>query len=316
MQRGAGVGANTAKAPGVFETIAQGASTALGRPLPLLLPLAVDLWLWLGPRLSPAAVGVPLGRWLERNGAAGAGAPALPAEGVGLDNLTDLLGAFVPSLLAFVDPAALPAPWPPVVVVPGVGGVLALGALLVVLGVGGLMGFLAILARVGRDDRLDRRLPREIGAATLRYLGFLALASTVLVLLAVPVGVALGLVALAAGEAAAALVVVALLPVAFVASLLLAFTGEAVVLAGAGPLRAPALSARLVWRNFWPALGLLVVAFTFVGALPLLVGPLTSTIPGLLLAVFVAAYVATALALAKLKFFADRSSQWAAGGGQ
>lgn len=326
MQRGAGVGSGTrtTKAPGVFETIATATSTILVNPLPLLIPLALDLWLWLGVRLSPAALVEPIRGWLEESAAAmpaaaGGGAdPALAGwpEGVALADLADLAGAFVPALLAFLDRAALPAPWPGVTFEPVVGGVLALAALIIVLGVGGLMSLLVLLARIGRDEPLDRGVARLIGAATLRYLGFLAVAIVVCLAVAVPTAIALGLLALVLGTAAASLLTLAVLPLAFVASVLLAFTGEAIVVAGAGPLRAPLLSARLVWRNFWPSLGLLIVAGTFVGVLPLIAGSLLTSVPGLLVAALVAAFVATALALAKLQFFADRSGQWAVNSGQ
>lgn len=318
MERGAkvGSGAKGVKAPGVFETIAGAASTVLVRPLPLLVPLALDLWLWQGVRLSPAVVAAPLGRWIEESRAAVAEAQAGGAEatgvawpeeiGVGLADLGDVAGAFVPTLLSFGDRSALPDVWSPPVVTPSAGAVAALVVVLVVVGVGGLMSMLALLVRVGRDEPIDGRLGRVIALATVRYLGFLAMAAAVCLAVAVPAAIGLGLLGLVAGPAAS-LLTLAIPPVVFVASLFLAFTGEAMVLAKAGPLRAPLLSARLVRQNFGPALGLLVVVSTFSLGLPLVAGGLVTTVPGLLAAALVAAFVATVLALAKLEFFAARA---------
>ncbi len=317
MQRGAGVGsgARPAKAPGVFETIAAAASTLLVRPWLLLVPLALDLWLWLGPRLSPAAVAEPIGRWLTRSEAAvpaaAAGEPGAgwfsPQDWGATGDLADLVGAFVPALLTSIDRATLPELWPRPVVVPDPGPLAALALGVIVLGVGGLMAFLTMLARVAGDEPLDRGLLRRAGAATLRYLGFLGLALVVAVALAIPAGIAFALAELLLGVPAGLSLGLTVLPAALAASVLLAFTAEAIVLTGAGPLRAPLLSARLVRRHPWPALGLLLVVQTFVFGLPLVAGPLVETLPGLLLALPAAAFVATALALAKLRFFADRT---------
>jgi len=305
MTQGSGIGAGTGSKvgapPGVFALIAGAASDLLVRPWLLLLPLTVDLWLWGGLRLSPAALAEPIGRALRQAAPAGAdpAASGLPT-GVTVGDPADLLGIFLPSMLALIDRSLLSELWARPTIAPSMGGVLAGGLLAVLLGIGGLMAFLVVAARLGVEEAVWPGLPREVGVATLRYLGFIGLVLLVVVIVAVPATIGLAVAQFLFGLPIAAVVA----PVGFVASLLLAFTGEAVVLARAGPLRAPVLSARLLWRHPRPTIGLLFVIYTFVISVSLLIEPLVESPLALLTALIVAAFVATVFALAKLRFFA------------
>lgn len=314
MQRGASADKRTAP-PGVFETIAIAMSALLVQPLPVALPVAVDLYLWAGPRLSPAALLEPL-RWLAAQDTANAGLVEQVEQLEGLARTGDLatiVGWFVPSLLAVAGQADRFAPWQrPSIDLANVGLTLALAAGLILAGVAIAMTFTVMLGRVVRGvSPVGDRFARAAGLAAIRYLGFLALVLAVALAVVVPAAIA-GAVLLLFGLDLLPLLVVAGAAGSIVAYVVFAFVGEAIVLAEVGPLRAIALSFGVVRRNPWATLGLLLVLVTVSAILPRLVGSWTTTAPGLAAAIAAYAFVATGLALARMQFFYDRLRRWRA----
>src|SRR3712207_4659956 len=87
-------------APGIFETIAASLSALLERPFLLAIPIALDLYLWGGVRLSPAALVEPVARWIDEEGGADAEwmVEALGRLGATGD-MTALVGWLVPTLV-------------------------------------------------------------------------------------------------------------------------------------------------------------------------------------------------------------------------
>lgn len=309
MQRGASAGAKGGL-PGVWATIAAAFSALLVVPAPALLPVAVDAYLALGPRFAPTALTDPLATLLERQARQGAPEAAALAEQVaGLGQRGDLaaaVGWFVPSLLAGVDRLGVAGASGRAVVAPPAGLVVLLWGAFVLLGIAGSMLLRVMLARIVRDRPIvDRRLPAEALVASARYLGFLALAAGAALLAAVPAGIAAFVLALL-GPALLGLVGLVVTGLVFVAGVLFAFVAEAIVLVGAGPLRAVRLSVDLVRRHVWPALGLLLVLWTVLFLVPEPLSRLTGSGPGLAVAVAVYAFVATGIALARMQFVADR----------
>src|SRR5687768_8345886 len=90
--------------PGFLETIAGALSALIERPLLLAIPLVLDLYLWGGVRVSPAALTGPLGRWIDDQGGADAEwiADSLGRLGATGD-MVALVGWLVPTLIAAVD---------------------------------------------------------------------------------------------------------------------------------------------------------------------------------------------------------------------
>lgn len=292
--------------PGVFATIAVAVSALIVAPWPALLPAAFDAWLWQGPRLSPAAVADPVARFLGRvPGVDPATAQEIAGWGERGD-LTALAGLFLPSLLAGADAAGFAAlgTRPAVAVGAAPAGLLAL--VLLVLGVAGVMAFKTLLARVMAGSSLRGR---EVGGAVLRnavrYAGVLLLGLG----LALAVAVALGVIAALAGLAGIDLLPLLTLLVSaavMAGAVLVAFVAEAIVVAGAGPVAAVRLSARVVSTNLLPTLGLLLATWLALFSLPQLLAPIGGNPVGLALAILVHAFVVAALALARLQFFSDR----------
>lgn len=298
--------------PGVFATIAVAASALIVAPWPALLPAALDAWLWQGPRLSPAAIAEPAAGFLAgMPGVDPAAAEAIAGWGERGD-LAALAGLFMPSLLAGADAAGFAALGTRPAAALGAAPAGVLAVLMLVLGVVGVMGFKTLLARVMIGAPLrDRGVGREILRNAGRYAAVLLLG----VGAALAVAVALGVVAALGGLAGINLLplLTLLLSAAVMAgAVLVAFVAEAIIVAGAGPVAAVRLSARVVSTNLLPTLGLLLATWLALFSLPQLLGPIGGTPAGLALAILVHAVVAAALALARLQFFADRFE--AAGG--
>ena len=107
--------------PGVFGALKAGFDLTSNRMMLILLPLALDLFLWLAPRLSGANLfGALLRDWMEFSGNAGypvQNAPALTerVETLGLVNVLTWLRTFpvgIPSLLSGIMPGSLPLQTP------------------------------------------------------------------------------------------------------------------------------------------------------------------------------------------------------------
>ncbi len=315
MQRGARAEARNA-VPGVFETIAAAMSLLLVQPLLLVLPLAVDLFLWLGARITPERVLAPLLGVLDAQTALEAETLATSLRGLSEQgNVFDLLGFFVPSLVGSIGAQQLAAPWSRAVIDPGSIGVTLLLALgFGLLGAICLMTLQVMMARVVRGGPpLGAGAGRMIGRATVRYLGFLALLIPVLVMAVIAGSVVAGLLSMVSGVLAS-LVVLTVVILVFTAAILLTFVVDAIALAEVGPAQAVELSAGVVRRHPWGSIGLLLVSGISLITIPELVMRLEAgSVVVVLISMVLFAFIATGLALARMQFFADRLQQWRPG---
>ncbi len=292
--------------PGVFATIAVAASALVASPWPAALPAAFDAWIWQGPRLSPAAVAGPLARFL--GGVPGVD-PAISEAVAGWGergDLTSLAGLFVPSLLAGADAAGFAALGTRPAVAVGAAPAAVLALLMLLLGVVGVMAFKTLLARTMTGSPL--RAPgvgREILGNAGRYAAVLLLGLGAMLSVAVAAGV-IAAVAGFAGVDLLPLLTLLLSAAVMAGAVLVSFVAEAIVVARSGPVAAVRLSARVVSANLLPTLGLLLATWLALFSLPQLFAPIGGNPAGLALAILVHAFVAAALALARLQFFADR----------
>lgn len=226
----------------------------------LLLPVALDVFLWLGPRLSIA----PFWRQLVA---------ALPADALPADSVAQLAEAATStnlfSLLSFpyfgvpvlmsglLAPAATPLPaasWP----LDGGGGTL-LTALLVSFG-GIVLAVLyhTLLARalVGADSRRLQRLPRLVT----RLLGLVIFVAFFLLLIYLPLALVAGLLSLLSPLISLLVLTVG---IAFMMwyLLFLGFSVHAIVLGGLPVLAAVRVSVGVVRQQMLTALWLLLIVF-------------------------------------------------------
>jgi hypothetical protein len=315
MQRGASAGTRDA-IPGIFETIAAAMSLLLVQPLLLVLPLAVDLILWLGARITPERVLAPLVDVLDAQPSLEAEALATTVRGMSEQgSLVDLVGFFIPSLASSIGSQNLAAPWARAVIDPGGVGVTLLLVLgFALLGAVGLMTLQVMMARVVRGGPpLGAGAGRMIGQATLRYLGFLAILIPLLVM-AVVAGSLVASVLSVINAFLASLVVLAIVVLIFAAAILLTFVVDAIALAEVGPAQAVELSAGVVRRYPWGSIGLLLVSGVSLITIPELVQRIDAeSIIVVLVAMLLFAFIATGLALARMQFFADRLRRWRPG---
>ena len=305
---------SSVRAPGIFDTIAAAMSIVLMQPLFLILPALLDAYYWLGARLSPEVLTDAVGRWFIRTGGDDGRrlGESLSNNGAGAD-LTTLIGVFVPSLLGGVNRDGVARlsgervvrpeePWL----------VVATGLLLLLTGLGLGILFRVLLTRGVRETSPRiQDLVRAVVVAWLRFLGFLALLVGLLALVLGPILV-IGVLFALVGVNLAPLLTLAVLGPIVAAAIFFYFAPDAIVVSEVGPLRAGYLSFNIVRRNFWPAVGFIVVVFVISIGLPLVWTRMLGNVPGVMLALLGNAFVATGLVLAQMRFYYDRLQRWRA----
>lgn len=308
---------------GLIDTLSAGYGVVNRRPWLLLVPLVVDLFLWLGPRISLAPVVDPALlqlTWLARLGSPAPGDPAAVLTGPELERLRQSLMASTSQTNALTilarGPLALPS------VSAGLGGIGpfsftdgagALAWLAGGLAAGLLLGgfFRAILAQQvrGEGGHLAGAL-RRTPADVLRVLGLLGVQVGVLLLLGLPVLLIVAAAALVA-PAIAALGLLLLLLGVFVAELHLFFALEAIFVSGVGPLAAVQRSVAVVRRHTGATLGLVLLTWLILAGMGQVWAVLATLLEPLPLAVGLSmagnAYIASGLVAASMLFYQQRA---------
>ena len=298
-----------AQAMGVTDAIAEGCFAVARRPYLLLLPVLLDLFYWLGDRLTPAPLVEALIALLRQGGAADAatvdGLRALERD----SDLFALLALGVQALLPLLEPGAVARPWPQ--------GTLDLGAwpLVVLIGLAlALAGLFALalyltgLAQMVRGEAFDlRRIAGRGPVSWLRLLGLFGIVAGALLLLVLPILLLAG-VMVALGANPAPLLVLLLVPVLW-GYFFLALAPEAIVVSDVGPLQAIKLSVRVVRRNVWAVLGLLGATVLITQGFPYLWVALARQLPGVPVAIAGNAFLATGLTAAGMYFYRERAAQ-------
>lgn len=292
---------------GIIDTISLGYGLITRRPWLIALPVLLDLFFWLGPRLSMQPTVDAVTGLLAAQGGENAGMlEALRRMGTQSD-LFMLLAVQVPSLIRWLDPttSALPA-MRPVVTLTSVLATFSVALLLLVAGLLLSMLYLAPIAQVVRSGGADMlRAPRLAGRAWLRLLLLVALLSGVGMVVIVPLS------ALAAVTALAGLNLLApfsiLLQVAVIwLFIYLYFVINAILVSDVGPLQAIRNSIAVVRHNFWASLGLMLLSALIIEGLTRVFRLFTGTTVGIPLAIIANAYIGSGLAAASMIFYRDR----------
>jgi hypothetical protein len=309
--------------PGIIETLTMGFEVVNRMPWVLALPVTVDLLLWLGPKLSIAALSERLAeRVLAMVGDAG-GAAGSTAEGQigqlvqqidvlrGIARSLNLLSLLAPG--GFAMASAVPAERG------GLGGqvelgsaslVVVIGTGLLLLGVGLACLWLGAIAQQLRDGEISApRLLWAVPRYWLSIIGFFAL------LIGGALAVSLPLMAVATvtqlfvpalGTFLTLFVAVALQLLLIWALLYLSFFADAIVVSEVGPIRAATSSVRVVSSNFWSALGFIIITWVIMRGLYEIWQGLAQAPVGLALAIFGNGYVESGLAAASMLFYRNR----------
>lgn len=284
----------------------------------MLLPVLLDLLLWLGPRFSVAPLLDNLAAAYAELAGGEDVTPDLAALVEQLSASIRALGAGSNLLNGLVSSALLHVPSLPLIP-------LELGGVIEIASAGEavvwwlLFGLLGLLLGVFYMTLLARRLPigsmagagpAQVTVAVLRHwlqvCGFVLLAAIGLFLIYLPISLVVGMITLfspAFGSALAALAVALTLVVFFY----LYFVTAALVMDNAPLPAAIARSMRLVQENFWPTLGFILLSNLITLGIALLLFQLAgATLWSGALAIAINAYIGTGLSMALLVFYRSR----------
>ncbi len=330
---------------GLIDTLSSGFKVVQRRPWLILLPILVDLWLWLGPRWSIQPLTDSLLRlWTAESLPPELAQTAEPyrqllqAAGADfnlwwlLDNNPTWLRTALPGLAQpahfgaasdaiAIQPAALLL-WAPVLLLLGA----ALGSLF-------LAAVASQVAAFRAGPTADGAEPADQAGSGARQSGvgfwlrralrtFVLTALFSLLLLALLMGISLLLslamtpVLLVAPQAGAGMVSMAALLMgwlAVVAYIMLYFVLAAIVSDGVGLRQALWRSFNVVYRNFWSTLGLVLLVTLILWGFGLIWQRLAGASPlGVLAAIAGNAVLITGLTAARLIFYQQRCAAWLA----
>ena len=315
---------------GVLDTIADGMTLVLQRPWLMIVPLLVDVVLWLVFRVRMTPILESAARFVEISNVTEASEAAAQLRSMS-DSMyaSDFLGAFVPSMLtglsldtlmnqlvAIMSPASgagvprgeLFEPWRNGVVgtvSPSSENPVALAAMLSLLGSTVVFALYRVpLARAIRGDRTSS-LWKELGGSWVRFLAYLGLVLAVALASLVPLAVLGGLLAVM-GFNLAFVMLMALLIFGSMIGIYTYFAVDAMLLHRFGPLPALKMSYD-VGRVYFGQIARFALTSLLISVLSLrLWGATVDTAPGVILALVGNAYLGTALAASSMLFYTDR----------
>lgn len=326
-------GTTSPSVSGVLETIAAGLSLAIARPYLLIMPLFVDLMIWLGIQISARSLLDPLQSLMLEQG--GENGPAA-AEQLSVMNerfhVNDMAALFTPSIFAGLPRDSLLNGLVSFLVPPIAGGIdrgdmfmawrdglfslwepatswSVLGVMVVAFAVATvlLVIYRVPIARSVREhDRAQRGVVVECLIAWLRLVAILVLAAGAMAAVIAPalLGTAILLVL---GLNIAGLLAVALLIFGGLASIYTLFTLDAMFLERIGPLTSITHSFDVVRANFGSTMRFAFASLIIATGSLQVWSVITQNAPGVIIALFGNALLGTGLSIASMMFFHDRS---------
>ncbi len=276
---------------GVIDALNEGFRIVVRRPLLLIIPILLDLVLWVSPK--PIAPELLLGV----GGADTAGAEAL---GSLLSTLLVLaLALHVPSM-GIAMPAA--GQFGGGVELGGMGAAIGLGILLLLMGVVISTFWLGSLRKTIQPGAQDYDLTAMVMDRAPHLLGLTVL--TIAALLAV---VFIATLALLFAGFLAALIGLPLLVALIGIPLVMFFANLSVILDDASPRDAIQASVNFLRSNGMPVVGIVVLTFVVQFMANTVLSPLTLAVPGYLLAVGANAFLGTVMAAGSMVFYLSRT---------
>lgn len=318
------------RAAGVLDTIADGLSAVLERPQLMVLPLAVDLVLWLLLRVSLTPLTESVARFLEVSAAEDSELAAENLRVVGDRVLaSDALSAFIPSvftgipidsflhfLIMMLSPEiaygisreSISGSWGSGIAggwAPSSAAAAALAGTAFLLGGTLLLALYRVpLARAVRGDTTPG-FAREVCRAWLHFVAYLLLLALAAAAALVPLFL-VSLVFLMLGLNLVFLITMALLVFGGMVSIYTLFMVDAMLLHRIGPIRAFSMSMAVGRKYFGPTSRFALAALLLsLGALRLW-PTLVQSIPGLAIAFVTNAFLGTGLSIAGMLFYSDR----------
>jgi hypothetical protein len=310
------------KLPGVIETLNAGYQTLNRHLYLLLLPVALDLFYWLGPRLSVQPVAAKVSDALQRLASSPEVGVTTPQAMQSVEMLKDMITAMgasmnlfsllsgavsIPSLVASQD---LPVPaWLAGVAarsISSAGEMMTLSALLFVLGVAIGAVYLGLAAHVVRDGRVQPdALAQRIPPYALRYLGLLLLLLVCVLVIGIPASLFIGLVALLSPLLGSVLMVAVWAAFLWI-YLSLFFTIDAIFVSEVGPKQAIINSITVVRRSSSSAMRLFLVILVITWGMAYVWSALGTSDVATLVGIAGNAYIGAGLTVASMIYYRDR----------
>lgn len=300
----------TARLPSLIETITQGFEAVNRRLWVVPILFVLDLFYWLGPRISlqplidrlirlsqalNAQSQEPLGQQMvEQLRTAG------DSVNLGRFELLNWTNTLMQSITAPAPPIA-PITWQ----ITSIGALLGVVTLLHLLAVVVIMVYLIPLADVIRGAPLALPSPRRVGKIFVSLLGVIGIVLGIMLLFCIPFALLISFTTLlspALGSLVASLWLAFLVWLMFTAY----FSFDAVIVSGVGPIRALLTSLFIVQRSFWAAIGLYLIGRLILTGMNVIWQLLSASGFGLVVAMAGSAYISCGLAAAHLIFYRDR----------
>lgn len=288
--------------PRIVDLIAEGLSLVLARPWLIIVPLLVDLFIWLGVKIEPSALMNSLIELVNDAGLDDTEDVITTLQDLATANMTHLIAIFVPSMLRGTDDSDVYQLLDQRVWTPSSGAVLLVALALIF--VSSLLSMVYTVpianAIVGRKLTLGENVGLMLRSWA-RMLLFIGIVIGALMVVIVPTAVISAIFAPLLPLFSSLLLIGALAGL-----VLLYFVFDAIVIADVGPIDAIKFSAQIVRRNLGPAMALILASLLLTTGVPEIATRILDNLPGLIIAVAVQALVATGLAAASMFFFVDR----------
>ena len=296
----------------IIDTLSEGFRTVTKRLWIVAVPVALDVFLWLGPKLSVAPVirdALAMLQDTMRMATPASVADTGMAEAfqvmseeleatIGQANLLALLAWSRLGMPSIAGLRPLNPQVDRIIEITGYGQMLGLQALILLVGLFLACTFLAMVGQEVRGEgvKIDR-LVQSVPRYWLRLLAII-----------VPLGFGL-MFAVSASLVLGPLAFI-LLAVALWMLLYLFFVPQAVTMAEESPLRALWFSFLVVRTNFWSALGLILLTNLIGSGLSLVWRTVMQVPSGMLVAILGNAYIGSGLTAAAFIYYRDRVAMW------
>ncbi|MEZ4497965.1 MAG: hypothetical protein R2845_14570 [Thermomicrobiales bacterium] len=295
--------------PRVVDVIAEGLSLIVTRPWLMLVPILLDVVIWLGVKIEPSALINELIDLVDDSTIADTEDVISTMQDLGDSNMTQLAALFVPSMLSGGGDADIYQLFDQRIWTPGAGAVVLVGF--------GLVFIASLLAMVYTVPIANAIIGRKLSIggnvalivrAWARMIAFIVLCVGALMAIIVPTAI------MSVIFAPLLPLVTSILMIGAIAALLFFyFVFDAIVIADVGPLKAVRMSVEIVRRNMRAVLGLVLASLLLTTGIPEIVSGMLGSLPGLVLAVLLQAVIATGATAASMFFFVDRLRQWQPG---
>lgn len=298
------------KQPGVLYHLSEGMSLLISLPQLILIPVLLDLYLLMGPRISSMSITQRLSDRIRIQDGSFAAEAASWLGRAGDWDLSRLMALLLPSVVDGLPEAASYEPYARGYGTASLLVLIAAGVCFFVIGTALFTGFMITLARSGKLIRADKATLAQLFLD--RWLKFLGFAAVMLAVLTIgALSLILPALLLSAGAEGTSLIVGFLSMGGLVLLVVTMFAPEAIVIDGAGPFMAFRSSARVVFSSFWQAMGLFAVSLMFSPGLLSIWEEIASDPVGLGIAIVINAGLVTSLAIASLSFYKSRSDGFA-----